>query len=110
MQPLKDLKEFNFCLKMKKFTLQYCFYPFIAIFCRAQSPGSKLERIEVLKMAYITKELNLTPDEAQKFWPVYNNYTQEIRAARQNCSSDPVACEEKMVGIKKGIKKIFAKY
>ncbi len=32
------------------------------------------EKIEQYKIAYITEKLDLTPDEAQKFWPVYNKY------------------------------------
>lgn len=32
------------------------------------------ERIKALKTAYITQELNLSKDVAQKFWPIYNQY------------------------------------
>ena len=35
----------------------------------------KRERIEVQKIAFITKQLALTPEEAQKFWPVYNQFS-----------------------------------
>ncbi len=31
-------------------------------------------KIEAFKIAFITKRLNLTPAEAQKFWPVYNEF------------------------------------
>jgi len=30
------------------------------------------EKIKAHKIAFITDRLNLTPDEAEKFWPVYN--------------------------------------
>lgn len=36
------------------------------------------EKIEAWKIAYITKNLDLSPAEAQKFWPVYNAYKAEI--------------------------------
>jgi hypothetical protein len=36
-------------------------------------------RIEALKIAYLTRKLNLTTEEAQKFWPVYNKYADELR-------------------------------
>lgn len=42
----------------------------------------KKEQIKALKVAYITNELNLTPDEAAKFWPLFNAFEdkqQEIR-------------------------------
>ncbi|NHN24453.1 sensor of ECF-type sigma factor [Flavobacterium jejuense] len=34
----------------------------------------KKEKIKALKVAYITEQLNLTSEEAQKFWPVYNAF------------------------------------
>lgn len=42
----------------------------------------KREQIKAMKVAYITNELSLTPDEAAKFWPLYNAFEekqQEIR-------------------------------
>ncbi len=35
--------------------------------------------IESVKAAFITQKLELTPEESQKFWPVYNSYQQELR-------------------------------
>ncbi len=32
------------------------------------------EKIEAQKVAFITEQLQLTPEEAQKFWPVYSQY------------------------------------
>ena len=32
----------------------------------------EVKKLQAMEMAFITKELNLTPDEAQKFWPVFN--------------------------------------
>ncbi len=32
------------------------------------------ERIEAARIALITKELNLTPDQAKTFWPIYNEF------------------------------------
>ncbi|MDI1318034.1 sensor of ECF-type sigma factor [Flavobacterium sp.] len=34
----------------------------------------KREQIKSLKVAFITSELQFTPDEASKFWPLYNAY------------------------------------
>jgi hypothetical protein len=42
----------------------------------------KREQIKAMKVAYITNELSLTPEEAAKFWPLYNAFEekqQEIR-------------------------------
>jgi hypothetical protein len=38
----------------------------------AQNTG--MERLNAYKIAFFTKRLNLTPQEAEKFWPVYNEY------------------------------------
>ena len=40
------------------------------------------QKIEAMKIAFITKRLNLTPDESQKFWPVYNQYEAEKKQIR----------------------------
>jgi hypothetical protein len=42
----------------------------------------KREQIKSIKVAYITNELSLTPEESAKFWPLYNAFEekqQEIR-------------------------------
>lgn len=38
------------------------------------SRGEKKEQIKALKVGFITNELGLTPDEATKFWPIYNTF------------------------------------
>ncbi len=35
----------------------------------------KREKIEAQKIGFITKQLDLTPEEAQKFWPIYNQFS-----------------------------------
>ncbi|MBL0342817.1 MAG: hypothetical protein IPP71_19160 [Bacteroidetes bacterium] len=46
--------------------------------------GKKREEIEAMKIGFITKKLNLTPEEAQSFWPVYNVYQEEVEKLRDN--------------------------
>lgn len=36
------------------------------------------ERIKALKASFITEKLNLSEKEAQKFWPIYNEYDQKM--------------------------------
>jgi hypothetical protein len=38
----------------------------------------KREEIEAQKVAFITTQLNLTTEEAQAFWPVYNEFADSI--------------------------------
>jgi hypothetical protein len=44
----------------------------------------RLERMESLKIAYITKELNLTSEESQVFWPVYNKHNERLKEIRSS--------------------------
>lgn len=58
------------------------------LYLAAQPPGEddpkEKERIEALKIAFLTKRLSLTPDEAQKFWPVYNQFTGELETTKND--------------------------
>jgi hypothetical protein len=39
---------------------------------RAQNPN--LDKLNAYKIAFLTKRINLTSQEAEKFWPLYNEY------------------------------------
>jgi diphthamide synthase subunit DPH2 len=61
-------------------------------------------RLEALKIAYITKKLNLSTEEAQKFWPIYNKYTEELRAVKMDQKSKKLSeidTEDKILQIRK---------
>jgi len=71
-----------------------------------------LGRLEAYKIAYLTKKLNLTPEEAQQFWPIYNKYQDEIRNARSDMKTnrpDEIVLEEKMLNIRKKYNSEFSK-
>ena len=76
----------------------------------AQPPNQ--ERVEALKVAFITRQVQLTPEEAQKFWPIYNGYDQTMRsmlkAARQKGESE-IEIEEKILELHKKYKPEFLK-
>jgi hypothetical protein len=42
------------------------------------------ERIESQRIAFITQRMRLTPDEATKFWPVYNEYRDALKDMRDD--------------------------
>lgn len=70
------------------------------------------ERIQSLKIAFITQKLELTADEAQKFWPVYNRYETEIRQAYKDSKAgdgDAIDNEEKVLNVKKKYRIEFIK-
>jgi Spy/CpxP family protein refolding chaperone len=45
--------------------------------------GERKEKVEALRVAYITKELDLSEAEAQTFWPVYNEYHKKVEGMRK---------------------------
>jgi hypothetical protein len=47
----------------------------------AQKPSG--ERIRTIKIGYMSERLHLSPEQATKFWPVYNKYQDELKAARR---------------------------
>ena len=49
--------------------------------------GGKHEKIEVQRIAFITQQVDLTPDEAKVFWPVYNEYEAKRRELKKNFNS-----------------------
>ena len=56
-----------------------------ALKAQDDQPGDdnkKQERIKALYVAYITQQLNLNPDEAQKFWPVHTQFEADLKAVR----------------------------
>ncbi len=61
---------------MKKIALFILFFASTVHFMAAQN--DKHENLKALKTAFITQELNLSPAEAEKFWPIYNAYDEKI--------------------------------
>ena len=70
---------------------------------------SSSSKIEAVRKAYMNKELQLTPEESAKFWPVYNSYFTELRQARKDYLRDEISFEEKAVEIRKRYKGDFKK-
>lgn len=59
-------------MKNKITFLILAFFAFSSL--QAQDKEDHREKIKALKVAYITQELNMNSEVAQKFWPVYNQY------------------------------------
>jgi len=62
-------------------------------YAQQTSDAELAEKIRAAQIAYLSQKLDLTPDEAQKFWPLYNQYTKEVEtliAERQRRGIKPV--------------------
>jgi Skp family chaperone for outer membrane proteins len=69
-------------------------------------PENKEQKIKALYVAYITQELKLTESEAQKFWPVHEQYDAEIRGVS---GSDELSRQQSALNIKKKYQDKFTK-
>lgn len=49
---------------------------------------SKKENKEAMKVAYITRELELTIEESEKFWPIYNAMEADLKALKKKNRPD----------------------
>jgi hypothetical protein len=64
---------------MKKYILSLVVFFCITTLVFAQKQGDRKNRMESYRIAYITEKLDLTPDEAQRFWPIYNQFRDELK-------------------------------
>jgi hypothetical protein len=56
----------------------------VSLFClQSIHAQNKKDRVEALKIAFITNALSLTSEEAQKFWPIFNEYETKKKDSRQ---------------------------
>ena len=86
--------------------------------------GQGMERLEATKIAFISQKMDLSPKEAEKFWPIYNQYEKENREllkqrremaqskldmSPENRLNEQFEFEEKMLEIRKKYTKEFGK-
>ena len=68
----------------------------------------KLQKVKAIYVAYMTQELSLTETEAQKFWPVCNEYEKELRATHKG-NLDEISKEEAILNIRKKYQERYIK-
>jgi|SRR5690606_33349190 hypothetical protein len=107
-------------LRLRYIILTICFIFTLHLSSQAQQ---SFEAIESEKIAYITKELKLTPSEAERFFPIYNQYNKEmwdLKRAKRGFTThrgnslnaekrDVIAFDAKEVELKKSYRAEFAK-
>jgi hypothetical protein len=57
----------------KLYPILFLFISF-TFYAQGERMKEKREQIKAMKVAFLTTELNLTSNEAEKFWPIYNTY------------------------------------
>lgn len=63
---------FSITAMKTRITVLITLFAFSLSMVTAQNPNR--ERLDAYKIAFFTKKMNLTPQEAEKFWPVYNEH------------------------------------
>ena len=77
---------------------------------KSENKSTDLRKIQAMEMAFITKELNLSPDEAQKFWPLFNQYRNDMRGLVTNrIAEDHLDKQQKMLDLRKKYRDDFTK-
>lgn len=107
-------------IRLKQLIFTICALGSMSLIAIGQNNQSNFDRIENQKVAYITKQLNLTTAEAQRFFPLYNQYCKELRsikAAKSDVTSsrgvprqnrDVIEFDAKEVDLKKQYRAKFA--
>jgi hypothetical protein len=99
--------------KINQFTLSLLLLigPFM-LQAQVNPENTKEEKIQALEVAFISRKLNLTTEEAQKFWPVYNEYKKDMRqivsVREQKGQTDIIDLEEQLIGVRKKYKDRFS--
>ena len=75
----------------------------ISCYTHTQSQNREArEKIQAARIALITERLELTPDQAEKFWPIYNEYNdkrkdlaRQYKAEKDNLDMNTASEQEK---------------
>lgn len=57
---------------------------FSMAFAQETDDATRQEKIQALYVAYVTQQLQLTPEEAQKFWPLHTQFENELKAVKND--------------------------
>lgn len=58
------------------------------IFCIGTLYAQNGERIRAAKVAFITNQLDLTVEESQQFWPIYNEMESKVQEIKQSVKAN----------------------
>lgn len=86
---------------MKKFGIFLILNFLIILSVHAQRRGIDRERLEAARIAFITTRLDLSPEQAEKFWPIFNEFNEQreeklkqIASLNPRSSTESISKEE----------------
>ena len=64
-------------------------FKIVVLCCLFLCPGYSVaqgdkDKVEAIRVSFISEQLKLTTNESEKFWPVYNEYNDKVKAVRKN--------------------------
>lgn len=68
---------------MKNAVTIFLFLIFLITSSSIQAQGNK-DKVEEMRVSFISKKLDLSSAESEKFWPLYNEYNDKVKALRKN--------------------------
>lgn len=82
------------------------------LYAQEKPDNKEQEKIQALEIAFISRKLNLNENEAQRFWPVYNEYKRDVRQVmltqRNNPKRDVLDNEQMLIDVRKKYKERFS--
>jgi len=70
-------------IMIKYFITIICIVLIFPLYAQQSNQHEMQEKIKAARIGMITERLNLTPEQAQKFWPLYNEFTGKKREVRR---------------------------
>ena len=97
---------------MKKIFLLFGFITFATLLTYGQDladTGNGREKIKMLEIGYLTRQLQLSSSEAERFWPLFNEYRKELRTVVKDRNiNDNLERQQKALDIRKKYRKDFS--
>jgi hypothetical protein len=56
----------------------------VLLSCSLFAQPTPKEKVEAMRVAFLTNRLDLSPAEAKQFWPVYNSYRHDLMQLRRS--------------------------
>jgi len=83
----------------KLITITLCLFLSVSIYSQTEREYTvqteKMENIKAKKIAFITDELSLTPEQAEKFWPLYNEHFSNSKDGKREHRKDSMSRGER---------------
>ncbi len=91
----------------KKVYLLLVFFINISYICFGQPGEARAKKVEELQKAYLTEQLSLTPEETAKFFPIYDDYREELKNIKKDKGDDEIEYAEQVLAVRKKFKAQF---